>query len=491
MTSTTLIRGGTVLVGAPRDGRMLRADVLIENGTITRITPEISGTPETARVVDAAGTYVLPGFVDTHHHLWETVLRGMTAEWNILDFAWGMRFHHAGAQQPEDVYASTYAGAVAALDAGITTTIDFAHVVNTPDHAREGVRAVTDVGIRTLWCYGMTEAPSPTPHFASHGDRLGDLRALRTERFAADDARALVRLGVAVNDIGGVPWDVTRTEFLLARELGLTATAHTDSRWGAVRAPEIEWLHRDGLLGPGQIHAHVNAASDTELKLLADSGAGVSSTPETELQMGLGLPVFARAAELGIPSGLGTDIQANNSADPFVWMRLALHAENAHRHQAALESPYGTGALGSPHLGPCDVLHHATLGGAEVLGLGSVTGSLEPGKAADIVLLRTDGVHQRPVVDPMATIVMQSRASDIDTVLVGGEIVKKRGRLTGERSARAVLEVESAWERLEPRIEARGGCLPERPEGLLQQMAQAAEANAPAWAAQTTEGGAA
>ncbi|MFJ9033428.1 amidohydrolase family protein [Streptomyces sp. NPDC102274] len=488
MTSATLVRGGTVLVGAPRDGRMLRADVLIEDGTITRIGTEIGGVPATARVVDASDMYVLPGFVDTHHHLWETVLRGMTAEWNIIDFAWGVRFHHAGAQKPEDVYAGTYAGAVAALEAGITTTIDFAHAVNTPDHAREGIRAVTDAGIRALWCYGLTDAPSPRPYFASHEARLADLRALRAERFAADDARSLVRLGVAVNDIGGVPWDATRAEFLLARELGLTVTAHTDSIWGAVRAPEIEWLHRDGLLGPGHIHAHVNAASDAELKLLADSGAGVSSTPETELQMGLGLPVFARAAELGIPSGLGTDIQANNAADPFAWMRVALHTENAHRHRAALDSPYGTGALGAPHLSPRDVLHHATLGGAEVLGLGSVTGSLEPGKAADLVLLRTDGVHQRPVLDPMATIVLHSRASDIDTVLVGGAMVKERGRLTGERSAQAVREVEGAWERLEPRIEARGGRLPEKPEGLLRQMAQAAVANAPAWASESAEG---
>ncbi|MEV0040544.1 amidohydrolase family protein [Streptomyces sp. NPDC050804] len=200
------------------------------------------------------------------------------------------------------------------------------------------------------------------------------------------------------------------------------------------------------------------------------------------------MSVFSPVAKWG-PSGLGTDIQANHAADPFSWMRVALHAENAHRHQAALDSPYGTGALGDPHLSPRDMLHHATLGGAEVLGLGSVTGSLEPGKAADLVLPGTDGVHQRPVLDPMATIVLHSRASDIDTVLVGGTIVKERGRLTGERSARAVREVEGAWEQLEPRIEARGGRLPVKPEGLLRRMAQAAVANAPAWASESGEGG--
>ena len=466
-----LITGGLVLVGEPSDGQFERTDVLIRDGAIAAFGPNLRVAE--AEVIDATGMIVMPGFVDTHHHLWETSMRGISADWDIIDFTWGIRFHHASIHTAEDVYAGTFAGAIAALDAGITTTLDFDHAVNSPDHACEGVRAARDAGIRTIWSYGLTDAGNT--EFSTPQDRLDDLHRLRSEQFSSEDIADLVTLGIAVNDIGGVPWSQTKSEFELARELQILLAAHTDSTWSALAVPEIEWLNREGLLGPRQVHTHVNSASDTELKLLADSGAALSSTPETELQMAMGFPIFARAADLGVSVGLGTDIQANNSADPFAHMQLAMHAENARFNQPILQTS-GTGGLNGIHVSTRDILHHATLGGACTLGLDSVTGSIEQGKRADILLVKMTGVHQRPVV-------LHSRASDIDTVIVDGEIVKRAGVLNGDRADRAVKLVDATWERLAPQMEARGGQLPERPDGLLEQMVAASVSNAPPWLA--------
>ena len=481
----TLVSGGLVLVGSPRDSRFERVDVLLVDGKIASIGADLDSA-DVDDVLDASGTVVIPGFVDTHHHLWETNLRGMTAAWDIIDFSWGIRFHHSGIQSADDIYAGTYAGALSAADAGITTTLDFSHAINSPDHAREGIRAIRDAGIRATFAYGLIASPDGPSGFASDEDRRKDLRSLRSELFSSDDKTALVTLGVAVNDIGGVPWEQTKAEYELARELDLLTTSHTDSTWSPQRAPEISWLHHDGLLGAHQVHAHMNTASEHELRLVADAGAAVASTPETELQMGMGFPMFARAAQLGIDVGIGTDIQANNPADAFTQMRLGMHAETARANQPLLDA-WGTGALHGVAVTPAEMLYHATLGGARALGLGDVTGSIEPGKAADLVLVRCDQLHHRPLLDSMAILVQHSRVSDVDTVLVAGNVLKRAGALDRPSSSRAAELVDAAWERLDPQIEARGGRLPARPDGLLEQMAQASAANAPAWAAQVAE----
>ncbi len=473
MDTTTLIRNGLTLVGDPRNGQLESLDILIVNGVIAAYNP--AEVPEHTEVIDANGCLVVPGFVDTHHHLWETTLRGMTADWTLIDFVWGVRFHHASIHTAEDIYAGTFAGATAALDAGITTTLDFNHAVNSPQHARSAVEALEASGIRALWCYGMNASPSDleTPF-----DRSVDIRQLKDEMFS--DANSVVSLGLALNDIGTVPWATTRSEVQLARELDIHLTTHTDSFWSPGRAPEIEWLHHDGLLDNRQTHAHVNTASRHELQLLADSGAGVASTPETELQMGMSFPIFGQADELGVNAGLGTDIQANNSADPFTQMRVSMHSENARHGLSALQGPYGIAGY-SVRVTTRDILHHATLGGAKALGRDSTSGSIEVGKNADLLLVRTDGLHHRPLIDPISSLVMNGRVSDVDTVMVGGKVVKRAGRLTDDRAEKAGALVDDAWSRLAPQVEARGGSLPDKPDGLLQQMAEAGAQNAPEW----------
>jgi cytosine/adenosine deaminase-related metal-dependent hydrolase len=465
-----LVRGGQVLVGDPAGGRFRQADVVVEDGRIAGIeaSPEVAG----ARVLDAEGALVLPGFVDTHRHTWQTAMRGICADWTLLDYFRGVRLQISAAYGPADIYAGNYVGALEALDSGVTTLLDFSHCLNSPDHADEAVRGLSDAGVRGIFAYGMFPVPLEQPGFATPDDRLADARRIRDRHFSS--AAGLLDMGVALTELGLVPFDVTRAEVALARELDVMVTAHTGSVTAGSRAPEVELLHAAGLLDHRQVHVHCNACSDRELDLLAGAGASVSLTPETELQMGMGFPIFARALARGMTPSLGCDIVSNNSGDLFAQMRLGLQAERARANQAALDGLEMPEAL---TLGVRDVLRFATLGGAEALGMDSTVGSIEPGKAADLVVLRVDRFHLTPLNDPVASVVLQAGPADLDAVVLNGVVVKEGGELLGERTAQGRMLVERSRDRILAALEPRGGLLPPAPEGWFEATTQVIEQN--------------
>jgi 5-methylthioadenosine/S-adenosylhomocysteine deaminase len=469
MNGNVVIKNGRVLQGDPARADFRPADIRIQNGQIVEIAADI--VDDSAETLDAQGGYVLPGFVDTHHHLWETTMRGLTTDWDIMDFTWGIRLNNAALHEAEDVASGTLAGALSALDAGTTTVLDFNHCVNTPDHADAAIEAITEAGIRAVWCYGFQDSVRDTGAFSGFAARRDDIERLRKHRFSANGSDALVSLGIGVNEVGGVPWERTGQEYALARQLDLLLTSHTNSTWSAPPAPEIEWLSQAGLLGPRQVHGHANTTTDEQFRMLADAGAAIASSPETELQMGIGFPVFWRARMAGIKVGLGADIQANNGPDMLAQLRIAMQAENARLNQPVLEQ-LGVFALDGAPVTARAMFRMATLGGAEVLGLESVIGSIEIGKAADLLIMRSDGIHQRPNVDDFGTIVMQSRTGDIDTVMVNGRVVKRAGRLVHVDIAAVNARADQTFERLAERFAANGGSKPPRPEALQAQMAR-------------------
>jgi cytosine/adenosine deaminase-related metal-dependent hydrolase len=455
-----VIRGGQVLVGDPGDGRFESADLIVTDGRIAGVGsfPEAGDAP----VLDAAGTLVLPGFVDTHRHTWQTAMRGVCADWTLLDYFRGMRLQIAGALGAEDVYAGNLAGALEALESGVTTLLDYSHCINSPDHADEAVRGLRDAGVRGIFAYGMFPVPVSEPAFAAPADRFADARRVRERHFSAAGP---LDMGVALTELGLVPFDLTRAEVALARELDVMVTTHTGSVTAGSRAPEVELLHGAGLLDHRQVHVHCNACTDHELDLLATAGASVSLTPETELQMGMGFPVFGRALARGMTPSLGCDIVSNNRGDLFTQMRLGLQAERARANQAALDELEMPAELA---LGVRDVLRFATLGGAEALGMDSEVGSIEPGKAADLMLVRADRLHMAPLNDPAAAVVLHAGPADVECVLVGGEIVKESGRLAHGRADAAVALVQSSRDRIVAALEGSGGLLPPAPEGWFE-----------------------
>jgi cytosine/adenosine deaminase-related metal-dependent hydrolase len=364
-----------------------------------------------------------PGFVDTHRHTWQTPLRHLGAQWSLTDYLQHMLGEVGGRYRPEDVYAGTLLGALGALDAGVTTLVDWAHIQNSPAHSDASVAALRDAGIRAVFGHGWSirdgwmRDPGPHP---------GDLRRIRTELLADDDA--LVTLAMAARGPDFVGIELTVTDFALARELGIPITAHVAGGRADSNMRGIAALGDAGLLGPDLTLVHVNGAPEQDLRRLADHGGHVSISPQIELTMpGLGANVAVRRMlDAGLRPSLSVDSETATASDMFTQMRFALAA---HRTGAA-DPADGSGA--EPPLPAVEVLRMATRYGSRAAGLGDRVGSLVPGKAADLVLLRTDAAALTPVRSAADAVVLAAHPGTVDTVLVGGQVVKRAGRLAAD-----------------------------------------------------------
>jgi len=471
VATRTLIHGAHVVDGDPATSAGDLADILVEDGRIVAIG---QGLDSDAERVDASGAIVVPGFVDTHRHTWQTAMRGICADWTLLDYFRGIRLSASAVYRPEDIYAGNLAGALEALDAGVTCVLDFSHCLISPDHADEAVRGLREAGLRGVFAYGMFPVPVAEPPFDSPEKRFDDARRVRAEHFSPD--AGVLRMGVALTELGLVPWDVTVGEVGVARELDVMVTAHTGSVHNPNRPPEVELMDAAGLLDSRQVHVHCNACAEAELDLLAGVGASVSVTPETELQMGMGYPVTARLLERGMTPSLGCDIISNNRGDLFGQMRLGLGCERARVNQVTLDRLEMPDTL---RLSASQMLGFATLGGAKALGLDSEIGSLEPGKAADLVILRGagDAMNFAPPAEPIAQVVLQCGAGDVEAVMVAGKWVKREGKLLGDAAPRARKAVAESRAHIESAVGGWAALLPEPPEGWFDGVIGAMEQN--------------
>lgn len=416
-----LVRGATVITLAPGRLRHEQVDVMIEHGRIAAIGSDLASGD--AQVLDATGQILIPGFIDTHRHSWQTGIRGVAADWSLLEYVRNIRMGYARAYRPEDVYASVLVGALEAIDAGITSMCDFCHIMNSPAHADAAIDAFAASGIRGILSYGFYDVPLEQPAFRSHEERLAD--AARIARAFSSRPAGVMTVGTALTEGGLVTIEQTRAEVRVSREHGLRMTAHM----GTLSTPDtVGRMHAAGLLGPDILHVHCNFSSDEELALVRDSGAAVSVTPETELQMGMGFPVTGRLLRLGMRPSLGIDIVSDYSGDMFSQMRIALQTERALRNEPVLRERKMPPTVSPTVL---EALQFATLNGATAMGSAAEVGSIEVGKSADLVTLRTDGLHYMPPAEPVAAVVLQARAGDVHNVMVAGRMLKHEGRLVG------------------------------------------------------------
>lgn len=432
-TERILISGGTVLTMDDGIGILPKADILVENGRIAAVASELGA--EDAEVIDASGCIVTPGFVDGHRHMWQTFLRGAlpncTLSTYMRDVFWVLAPH----VRPEHGEAGTLLGALECLNAGITTVFDWSHALPGQQDADARLDGLLASGIRGFF------APS-TPAGAewyswekplAHPEHI---RRIRAERLGSDSGR--IRLGAALRSPGQVPDAVIEKDWATARELGVPISIHAGVRLPDTNPHEVSALHRLGLLASDVHFAHGCEFTDEEVALLADAGAGVTLSPNAELTAGLGHVRPARFVAAGIPTGLSSDATAMAPGDMFSLMRAAFAA--ARNEQLPLDP----NAEYLPTFEAIDALRLATIDGARAIGLGDVCGSLTPGKAADIVLVRSDAVNTAPVVDPVATVVLSADTSNVDTVLVEGEIVKRGGTLARADLAHVISVAEQA-----------------------------------------------
>jgi 5-methylthioadenosine/S-adenosylhomocysteine deaminase len=433
---TTLIRGGWILTMDERDehgGELPAGDVLITGETIEAVGVGLTAPPD-AEVIDATGLLVLPGLVDTHRHTWQTPLRHLGAQWSLADYLSRLLHEIGGRYRPEDVYAGTLLGALAALDAGVTTLVDWAHIQASPAHSDASVAALRDAGIRAVFAHSDRLRPDAgsRPHPA-------DLRRVRTELLADDNALVTLAMGARGPDFGSI--EVTTSDFALARELGIPITTHVAGGRPGPHQRGIAAMADAGLLGPDLTLVHANGASADDLRRLADHGVTVSISPQIELTMpGLGASVaLRRMFAAGIRPGLSVDSESVASADLFTQMRFALAAHRADAPEDA-DAEQGT----ERPLPAAEVLRLATVDGARTAGLADRVGELTPGKAADLILLRTDAVGLAPLRAAADAMVLAAHPGMVDTVLVAGRVVKRDGRLLADADRARSLAAATA-----------------------------------------------
>jgi 5-methylthioadenosine/S-adenosylhomocysteine deaminase len=439
MSDKLLIRGGTVLSVDPSIGDLPRGDVLIEDDTIVAVQPGIDADAE---VIDATGFIVIPGFVDSHRHTWEAAIRGSAPNATLDDYFVEILDTFAPLYRAEDVYASNVAGALECLNAGITTLVDWSHINNTPEHPDAAIQALREVGIRSQYAYGSANTSLSDYWFESKiAIPNDDVRRVRDTHFASDDG--LLTMALATRGSGFCLDEVVRSEWTLARELGIPITVHVAMGRLAGRFAMVKHLDEMGLLGPDTTYIHCCYLSDEEWRLVADSGGTVSIAAQVETQMGHGWPPVVKALEYGLRPSLSIDVVTTVPGDMFTQMRAAFGAERARANAVYWERNEPAENL----LTARQLLEIATVNGAHVAGLEDRTGSLTPGKKADVVLLDARALNVAPVIDPVAAVTLSADVSNVHTVIVNGVVRKRDGKLTAD-VARARTLVENSRDHL-------------------------------------------
>ncbi|CAM5406843.1 MULTISPECIES: amidohydrolase family protein [Streptomyces] len=435
MTNRTVLRGGHVLSMDPDIGDLPRGDVLIEDGRIAAVRPDISADAE---VLDMTGRIVIPGFVDTHRHTWEASIRNVAPDATLDDYFVDILDTFAPLYTPEDVYAANLAGALECLNAGITTLVDWSHINNSPEHPDAAIRGLAESGIRAQYAYGSANTSLADYWFESKIAIPGDdVRRIRGKYFASDDG--LLTMALATRGPGFCLNDVVTAEWALARELDIPITVHVAMGRLAGRFGMVKQLNDLGLLGADTTYIHCCYLSEEEWRMVADSGGTVSIAPQVELQMGHGWPPVMTAVEYGLRPSLSIDVVTTVPGDMFTQMRAAFGAErarvNADCWKANMPVP-------ETMLTARQMLEFATLNGAHVAGVEDRTGSLTPGKRADVVAVDATALNVAPVHDAAAAVTLSADVSNVDTVIVDGVIHKRDGRLVADvdRARRLVQE---------------------------------------------------
>lgn len=426
----TLIRGGSVLSVDPGVGDFAQGDVLIEGSRILEVAARIDA-PDAA-VIDATGHIVMPGFIDTHHHQFETALRSLLADAILINdgrsesvanyYEWMLQ-KFSLLYRPGDVYISELFGAIAQVDAGVTTVIDVSQIHHSPEHSDAAVQALKDSGRRAAFGY-----------FEGWGEKAqypDDAARLKSAYFSSDDQLLSMVMGAEIYLPG------YEKAWAKGRELGLPLGMHIVGTFGM--APTFDALAEAGQFGPDCIFIHMTGMSDMAWRRAADAGVHVSLSVPIEMHMRHGIPPMQKALDLGLTPSLSSDVECTMSADMFTQMRSAITLQRMFANDRALR-----GEDYPKLLSAAEVIGMATLQGAKGLKLGHKTGSLTPGKQADVILLDATALNVAPLNHVPGAVVTLMDRSNVSTVICAGQILKWRGETLGHDIDKLRRELEQS-----------------------------------------------
>ena len=411
-----VIRNAHVLTMDGAIGDFPVGDVHVRNGVIVAVGPGINAPA--AQVIDGRNTIVLPGFIETHWHMWNGILRGL-----VLDGqTWGYFPLQAlaDAYTSADHYAAVRFAATEAINAGITTVHNWAHGLRNPLDTDAELQALVDSGIRARFGYGTFRGSRPFPY-----DRA-DLPRVMREWIAGGGSDGRLTLGIC--SALGPTWEA---DVETARRLGIGISAH-----GGGDAAGLPALRQKGLLGPDVQLIHLLDTPPLAIDEIASSGTMVSLAPFTEAIAPMGLPPIVdlmrgRVALSNI--SLSVDVTAQSCADMFAMMRAIVGvARMQTREQYTLV--------------PRQALEMATVAGARNLGLEDSVGTITPGKRADIVMVRCDALNMMPApdLDPTRLLVLCAQPANVDTVFVDGRVLKRNGRLVDVNVSQVVSQAAAS-----------------------------------------------
>ena len=428
--SATLIRGATILSMDENVGNFERGDILITGATITAVGQYLNA--EGAHVIDATNMIAMPGMVDSHRHSWEGQLRRINPNATCLDdYSNATHFSFAKYYRPSDIYVGNLLTALGAIDAGITTIIDNSHNSRTAAHSDAAVEALLDAGIRAIHASGAPVSGDwDRAHWPGNWQRL-------QEKYFRNNPESLVSLAVMAQ--------LEPELWAEARRLGLPIVTEF---FGAEMGAELRSLHQQGLLGPDNIFNHCTALPDEGWKILREAGVRVNVCPRSDAHYGIEDGMFAieAAQRHGITPGLSVDNETSYSTDMFMEMRVAFYLQRVmgmHKRQHCRGTEYSLTMLPAAQL-----LKAATVDGAYCAGLQDKVGSLTPGKQADLILINAGDINLYPNGNAFGTVVHATERSNIDTVMIGGRIVKQNGMVVGVDRARLHAAIDESREHL-------------------------------------------
>ena len=436
-----VIRGGAVMSMDPKVGDFAQADVLVDGKKILAVGPNLAahGVP----VIDARGRIVMPGFIDTHHHQFETALRSFLADGVLINDGSGtasanqtyyefILLKFAPVYRPKDVYINELFGGLSQLDAGVTTVHDISQIHHSPAHSDAAIQALFDTGRRAAFGYFESAGGVAGNQYP------GDAVRIKKQWFSSSDQLVHMIMGGEVY-LGDA---TTQQSWTIGRQLGLQIAAHILSPFGI--RPILDALaqgqggsnHNIGL-GPDNLFVHMTGMSDLGWQGVKDAGAQVSLAVPIEMNMRHGIPPILKMQSLGLEPSLSVDVECTMTADFFTQMRSMMTMQRAVVNQMILEqgnfvypNQWPTPAPGTPALlNTRDVLRYATMNGAKALRLDGKVGSLTPGKEADIIILDAQSINVAPLNHVPGAVVSLMDRSNVETVIVAGKVRKWKQRL--------------------------------------------------------------
>jgi cytosine/adenosine deaminase-related metal-dependent hydrolase len=427
MSRKYLLTGGYVATMDDTLGDFANGAVLVQDGIIKAVGKAEDFVTTDVEVINTSGGVVIPGMIDTHRHTCMSLMRGIGADQSLLQYLSNCFLRYMPATSAEDLHTASLVGALEALDSGVTTILDPCDACCSHAHAEAGLRGLKDAGIRGFFCYGMSddEYDGAKAGKAAHDARLAHLNELH--RSNSSSSNQLIQIGLSISHPGTVPFGQMATEITFAKERSMLCCSHSAPLKTSILSNGLLERADNGLMLPGHVYIHCTNLSDHEMRLIRDTGGKISIAPETEMQMGMGVPPLRACINNGLKPSLSIDTSSAVAPDLLSQMRLALQLQRCLDNEAChgdRKVPLHT------ELTVRDALIWGTRNGAEALGISDQIGTLTPGKRADVVFISTKRALT-PSANSLGTTVLYSNGADVDTVLVDGKIVKRDGELVG------------------------------------------------------------